>query len=94
MTAWPQDVEPPLLLAVQRAVRVERWPQHLTAWDMASSRASTIANCAFVLSGVLPLQAVAIVASALLEADCRSFRAARCGSLGRTIRSIHSSCHL
>src|SRR5215471_6574318 len=60
---------------------------------MISSRLSIISNPAFVVVGISALHAVAIVAIALLEADCRSFRAARWVSVGRTTRSIHRICH-
>src|SRR5215831_2760711 len=60
---------------------------------MISSRLSIISSSAFVVVGTSALHAVAIVAIALLEADCRSFRAARWASVGRTTRSIHRICH-
>src|SRR5262245_54648774 len=60
---------------------------------MISSRLSIISNPAFVVVGISALHAVAIVAIALLEADCRSFKAARWASVGRTTRSSHRTCH-
>src|SRR5262245_6894845 len=60
---------------------------------MTSSRLSIISNPAFVVVGISALHAVAIVAIALLEADCRSFNAARWASVGRMTRSIHRTCH-
>src|SRR5215813_1361939 len=60
---------------------------------MISSRLSIISNSAFVVVGISALHAVAIVASALLEADCRSFKAVRWASVGRTTRSSHRTCH-
>src|SRR5215472_10922430 len=60
---------------------------------MISSRLSIISNPAFVVAGASALHAVAIVAIALLEADCRSFKAARWASVGRTTRSSHRTCH-
>src|SRR5215472_7888990 len=60
---------------------------------MVSSRLSIISNSAFVVVGISALHAVAIVASALLEANCRSFKAARWASVGRTTRSSHRTCH-
>src|SRR5262245_53986257 len=60
---------------------------------MISSRLSISSNSAFVVVGISVLHAVDIVAIALLEADCRSFKAARWVSVGRTTRSIHRTCH-
>src|SRR5262249_28908786 len=61
---------------------------------MISSRLSIISSSDFVVVGISPLHAVDIVAIALLEADCRSFKAARWASVGRTTRSIQRTCHL
>src|SRR6516162_9931057 len=60
---------------------------------MISSRLSIISNSDFVVVGISALHAVDIVAIALLEADCRSFKAARWVSVGRTTRSIQRTCH-
>src|SRR5262249_51043430 len=60
---------------------------------MISSRLSIISSSAFVVMGISVLHAVDIVASALAEADWRSFKAARWVSVGRTTRSIHRTCH-
>src|SRR6516164_5974116 len=60
---------------------------------MVSSRLSFISNSDFVVVGISALHAVDIAAIALLEADCRSFKAARWVSVGRTTRSIHRTCH-
>src|SRR5215831_14861288 len=60
---------------------------------MISSRLSIISNSAFVVVGISVLHAVDIVAIALLEADCRSLKAARWASVGRTTRPIHRICH-
>src|SRR5262249_4516072 len=56
---------------------------------MVSSRLSIISNSAFVVVGISALHAVAIVAIALLEADCTSFKAARCAAVGRPPCSPH-----
>src|SRR6516164_215423 len=60
---------------------------------MISSRLSIISNSDFAVVGISALHAVDIVAIALLEADCRSFKAARWVSVGRTTRSIQRTCH-
>src|SRR6516164_1739747 len=60
---------------------------------MVSSRLSIISNSDFVVVGISALHAVDIAAIALLEADCRSFKAARWVSVGRTTRSIQRTCH-
>src|SRR5262249_25093188 len=61
---------------------------------MISSRLSIISSSDFVVVGISPLHAVDIVAIALLEADCRSFKAARWASVaarpGRTQPPSHS----
>ena len=51
---------------------------------MISSRLSIISSSDFVVVGISALHAVDIVAIALLDADCRSFKAARWVSVGRT----------
>src|SRR5262245_58211745 len=54
---------------------------------MISSRLSIISNSDFVVVGISALHAVDIAAIALLDADCRSFKAARWVSVGRTTRA-------